>query len=955
MIVPNAIKKIEAARKKKQQAQRPSLSARKRMISTGAGPDGVVQPDKPVGMMYMGRQPRLIHEGETMVENQQGGVEQVIPAPQTMQRPALGPPPQMQQPSEMQQSEMQQLQDQGMQGYQGGFNMGNQPPLTPYPVNNAVPNPQAPIGAGSTFTSPTNTVPGPGTGTGTPVQATPQPAQPTTPTTTTQSATPAQPVAYDPSANLRTYMDRRTQVQASGIPTRQTPQGPRPVQQTPGETTTPVTTGTPVTTEAPITATGADPYESLQGFMEGDHEYYKRQQAQALNELERRNRFNISRGMANLAADPETRGGTAAAMQGQLLAGAGRQEADVRAQLGGAMADKMYQATQSSIKVKQDAYDRVSDLDVQLQDYIANAMSSADLQGLSEDEKLQRIYGQQGYRNIWDQRQYYQGVATGATTADTAGVDYIRDSLGNIVGANMPGQRGNLLARLQQEAALDTSMEDVLQNDSVIQLAANALGLLNGRDAQGNLLPQVQQEIERIYREQIKTSLQRGIDFITEDIYKQYFEDNYGGELPTQLQGKMNEWAQDLLDGKQLKVDDKGNVTMEGITTVPWEDPDTMYDGWVTADGQAITYDSAGNMTVNGQDYNTYVLPNSQVLAKDFADRWNNIPESEMERYTTDDGDFDMTKLDSFMRFSADFDIADTASPENPYYDKGQLVEGSETMDEFINFEDDLDSWENIAGITEGGEGEMVNYPHHNSALLSEIQERAGEEATIDFGNHVVYRDENGEPQKMPRDEGNSDLKKMWYQASMKYNNGTALSMSDFAKLMETGDVAWDGENLIPKGQAVSKGILDRKPDDSLTEVQRDSVYQDANALIQLQSTVGSIPQIGVKASGRDHDGSWKKDRSVFSTQYSKGNLINSNGTIYEVQSSPDEWDYKAKGIRKFGQQMAIKDLYTGENHTIYALHDSDDNGITMPVGQHLGKAASQGLLGVPVSRGGAK
>jgi hypothetical protein len=63
---------------------------------TGAGPDGVVQPNRAAAIDYSGMPPRILHEGE-LVNQLPGGNRQVVPSPLTLQGMQMAQTPQQQQ------------------------------------------------------------------------------------------------------------------------------------------------------------------------------------------------------------------------------------------------------------------------------------------------------------------------------------------------------------------------------------------------------------------------------------------------------------------------------------------------------------------------------------------------------------------------------------------------------------------------------------------------------------------------------------------------------------------------------------------------------------------------------------------------------------------------------------------------------------------------------------------
>ena len=83
-------------------------------LYTGAGPDGVVQPNKPAAVDYGLTPPRVYHEDEVVKKGADGELQQVQPSPMTVAK------------TEQDQQQMGQMQKmQGWPGYEQGYNMPN--------------------------------------------------------------------------------------------------------------------------------------------------------------------------------------------------------------------------------------------------------------------------------------------------------------------------------------------------------------------------------------------------------------------------------------------------------------------------------------------------------------------------------------------------------------------------------------------------------------------------------------------------------------------------------------------------------------------------------------------------------------------------------------------------------------------------------------------------------------
>ena len=72
------LQRIEEHRRKKMKKGGGDTAVSVSVISTGAGPDGVVQPHYPTGVLNTQNGPAMIHEGEQIVDNGNGSVD-VIP------------------------------------------------------------------------------------------------------------------------------------------------------------------------------------------------------------------------------------------------------------------------------------------------------------------------------------------------------------------------------------------------------------------------------------------------------------------------------------------------------------------------------------------------------------------------------------------------------------------------------------------------------------------------------------------------------------------------------------------------------------------------------------------------------------------------------------------------------------------------------------------------------------
>lgn len=103
---------------------------------TGAGPDGVVQPDRAAAMDYASNPPKVLHEDE-VVNQLPNGNRTVIPSKMTLQGMQMAQTPQQQQ-------QMGQMQKMGLQGFQTGTDPygydTNQSPGLPNQDNNASAN-----------------------------------------------------------------------------------------------------------------------------------------------------------------------------------------------------------------------------------------------------------------------------------------------------------------------------------------------------------------------------------------------------------------------------------------------------------------------------------------------------------------------------------------------------------------------------------------------------------------------------------------------------------------------------------------------------------------------------------------------------------------------------------------------------------------------------------------------
>lgn len=785
----NPLARIENYRKKQEErkrAQSPVAGAMPNVMHTGNGPDGIPQPDKPVGMIQTAGGPRMVHEDETMIG---AGTPNptVIPSPITMSQPDFE-----------QQKQLSDIEDQtGMHGYQYG---------TPAPrpgvgknsghsAGSAANQAQADAAAASLTNPLFGYVP----------SGADRTKNVTTDTTNIFGAvtgSQTNPLTNTPSGNAMSLAGSGGAGAGMGGYT-----GGPPAPVVPVDTSTDTTVTTPDFSDGGFDATGA-----MEDFAKGSSEYYQDITNKALAQAGATNRENLMAGGAMLANNPYMTTGGAASAMAQMQSDANAQRGASLSAAGDDIASKMYGATQTLFNEEQSdidgAYDKSS---LAYQNYSSRL---ADLMGSPEYSRILEAGGDvnawlaqdsvlQGHLNQMNTQRELQGLGE---------YNQLDTDISVVQGGNYQTNLDGMVSLLDDMHTVNGDLEGALADTKILGAAANTLGYTDVIDpATGEVHQEITDLITSNWETVSRSWTDVAVDYVDET-YKHLFPEGVSDEHRTQLY----DWAIDNQNNDDLWIrDDENNIIGVNKTAeMPWDNPESKYGDWFSADEKEVVWqDGVKKVKLEDGttvDYDTHTYTDSNgnnYTTAEFDTVWDTLPSSTKQQYA-DEG-LTPEEMSDIMTYGAgNYNLDDPT--DNPYYDPtGELKLDGTSQDQWYMHEDDMNYLGTIkadAEYTTDGSGVQISHDLKGTdaekyAEFWNKAENSGELARE--GDYFMFYDDERNLQKIDRT--NSDIDKMYYQASM-MSGGEPLDIQEMAKFMEAGSFVWDGSTFIPASE-VSGGL----------------------------------------------------------------------------------------------------------------------------------------------------
>ena len=903
----NPLEKIAAYRKKQgmkgRKAPAPvmSLTDPNAPMSTGLGPDGVLQTDNPVAMIGTNNGNRMIHEGET-VANLGTGNPVVTPNPLTMMQPDFE-----------QQRALAQIEDQtGMPGYQYGTD-------------------------GETLID----------------QTTPPP------TTLTAEQGAAQAAARAKSLAGRDAM--RAQGAEVQTTTSQSNTNAANIQALtpPVDDTTNTTSTTPTGGGNPYSDIedkyGVDPTKTMADFATGDNPYYDQVKSQAMNDVKAQNQESLMWGAGQMAADPSMTTGAQNSMQAQLISQQGANTAEMMGKLGAAENEKMFDATkllmQEDTEQEQLHYDRAVEADEgwknaqnDIDNRIAELMSHSETADMTHEQIMEYIASDPEIIRLQGEIARYD-----TTLGYTPQVTPLERGVRSYLGKNQNDAYGNLGLAIGNKINLQGDLNDALEDRDILREAGRALGYTSAYDpATGELRDDVVELITAQYETQTLSPITVGAKAVVEN-FPELWADGWNS-LSDEQKPLLNEWLREQLDSKALTVVDGALEWADGQEgIVPWEDPDTMYGDWVTADGDRIVYENGEKGIINSEgDFVPYsavsyeLEDGSKVSGQDFEDYWDALPSNMRLKFNKEDG-ITQEELAEIIKYGQDYDINSPQGDDNanPFYDGDTLKLDQDTIDAW---KDAYDGGGILLSEINATEGDPVFIPHdlENFSDTDEIIGLPDSVLASQSTDYFFFYDGEGNKNAIQRADG--DVEDMWYQASMMVDGESPMDTEDFADFLESGKYKWNGEtfvkddaaiaadpNATPEDQATFlSGITGTAPNE-LSDSAIAALENNPELANQYAAAAGDTTVTTGGGDARNANNRTTLDSATFKN----GNYVVLGGKLYQVTSAiSDLDDYKGwygsnasalgRVSKSFGQQVQVTPVGGGTPINVYSVHRND-------------------------------
>jgi len=822
--------RIEKSRRKKKSSDNGAAILQMSVFNTGAGDNGIVEPEKAVGVVQIQQGLAPLHEGETVAVNNTGGMF-VKPNPMTAIQ--VGP------------SNMAALQGINAEANMfpsqtamlPGFKFGTQDivqtePLPEEPVNLQATQP-VDVGKQSATIVPPVAAP-----------TTPTPVQPVTPTTGvdyyTQTATPKAAATQAPAALPPVPLPASTPSVDQGLPKRDNTQG--------------VGVGVPVSTDFTDSAynpmlAGANAWETpKEGTVKesvtaelasGEDPIYEQQTNKLLNAIGRTNQENIAAGLQEAANAPGLTEGALTNYEAQLLSNAAVSRADALSDLGSKQLDLMY-------KSKKDIENEATSKEELLRSRIGEMITSGkyNLEDIYTDASVlalaKEVYGDIDGETYVDQINKLatftvaQNTDTFSDTADSSLIDYV-----------------------------DTGYDltDIMQDSTYLSNKAKSMGYVEKYE---NLTPEDKAKVDNAVKVDYELATQSDFDQFYQYVVDNVFKDLGITDTPT-LHEDLKAVYLDAYKNGSIVANADGTYTVDQSYDWPWNDPTKSYGNYYTLDGKDILYDANGEGFVLNEDGTETPLAeasaevldpatgkkvslDSEYIASKWPDSeyastgisqetvntaWNNLSDKTKALYYDDNGAISDSDYAKFIEEQ----VIHNGVPEGELIgEDGQVTNNMQTINQWNELQGD--PWQSISDTLAD---ETKNATLQDTSYQLKDADIATGKVVFGVGSGATKVNEEDLLNNSPADNGyismkgvdgkyhlikaDSDTaKKIWSQMSLSLNNGEPMTMEEFSAAVGDGEdylidangdiVALTEPNLV--SDAIDYGMLN--PDGSVNE-----------------------------------------------------------------------------------------------------------------------------------------
>lgn len=643
---------------------------------------------------------------------------------------------------------------------------------------------------------------------------------------------------------------------------------------------------------------GYDPLQTTVDLAKGESEIYDRIREQAINDLNARNRYLMMFGQQRIAGSPQLTSGAQNLAQAEMMSQAQGAQSEMLASLGQSEAQQMI------------------------------AANNALLQEQHYQDQLGKQLGDEGYSKAWDRFSQLKeaGYDMATISADPLLSQYMADYLGSgdpnmiaqefntmndtYTGANF-SQFGTNASNIIKEAVdTDVPLNEIMNNSKLLNYTAHHLGLGN---TFGALTDADKQKVSDWISDKYEFGSKTDADFFVDYAIENLVPDELKGN--TQVASDLKSVFQEALSKGMVKQKDDGTFEVVEDNFYPWYDPEKSFGVYTDFDGNFLKTDDQGNaLTEDGQIFSTatvtfgnnsyndewakandkpYALTNKMV-----SEAWRGVSAADKNKYLGADGEFTQKEFEDFLNKEVYKDFTGTDTLIN---DKGEVVINDVEWDKYV--QDNDTDW--------------------NSFLLDIDKAMETPEGELDQEGIVHYYDKLGNIKTM-EPEG-SKMRKIWAQMSAMYNGGDPLTAEEFGALWGNGknyridddgyiiklknpDLTDDDGNLTTIGSVYDlPEVLNSDSSEGVANIVNGLI--DQGKVSEVNLTESPIPKINAWWDGSGAKNRWRITQEATNwVNNNKGKVVTVNGVPYVVTGNT-----YTKDERKYKEGIQLLNLETGK------------------------------------------